>query len=154
MVKWEHTFEGNVVSDIMFSFEKLRVYQHARAFRKRIYKLSRLLPKVEFRLRIQMCDAARSLTNNIAEGHGRFTYTDRKRFFVDARASLQETVDDIILCDDEGYAKPEHLRDLKMDALSLLKEINGYMKYLKIKDSAKRDAVTKKASIVESHLTT
>lgn len=116
-----------------FAFEKLELYQHARAFRIRIYKLAKLLPKDEYRLKVQMRDAARSLTNNIAEGHGRYTYADRKRFIVDARGSLQELVDDVNLCRDEQYAKPEHLDDLKADALSLLKKINGYMKYLRLK---------------------
>src|SRR5690242_2185483 len=108
------------MTEPVFSFEKLRVYQHARAFRVRIYKLSRLLPKDEFKLKIQMRDAARSLSNNVAEGHGRYTYNDRKRFLTDARASLQELVDDVNLCNDEQYAKREHLLDLKNDALVLL----------------------------------
>src|SRR3954464_1631771 len=105
------------MSETEFEFEKLQLYQEARAFRKRIYKLSRLLPKVEFKLAIQMRDAARSLTNCIAEGHGRFSFKDRKRFMVDARGSLQELVDDINLCIDENYAKLEHLEDLKLNAL-------------------------------------
>lgn len=122
--------------ETMFSFEKLDTYQQACAFRTRIYKLSKLLPKDEFKLKIQMRDAARSLTNNIAEGHGRFTFTDRKRFFVDARASLQELVDDINLCAEQSYAKTEHLQDLKANALTVLRQINGYMKYLRMKNSA------------------
>ena len=121
------------MTEPLFSFEKLQIYQHARSFRVRIYKLSALLPKEEFKLKIQMRDAARSLTNNIAEGHGRFSYKDRKHFMVEARGSLQELVDDINPCEDENYAKPSHLQDLKLDALNLLKELNGYMKYLQIK---------------------
>jgi four helix bundle protein len=123
------------VSEILFSFEKLDAYQDARAFRTRIYKLSRLLPKDEFKLKIQMRDASRSLTNCVAEGHGRFNFRDRKRFFVDARGSLQELVDDINLCRDENYAKPEHLLDLKMHAVRVAKRINGFMRYLKTKNS-------------------
>jgi four helix bundle protein len=119
------------VSESPFAFENLEVYKDARAFRNRIYKLARLLPAIELKLKVQMWDAARSLTNNIAEGHGRYTYKDRKHFFTDACASLQELVDDINLCMDEGYAKPEHLEDLRADALRLLKKINGYMKYLR-----------------------
>ena len=126
-----------------FTFEKLELYQHARAFRKRIYKLSGLLPTDERKLKIQMRDAARSLTNCIAEGHGRFTFKDRRRFMVDARGSLQELADDINLCCDENYAKPEHLSDLKGDGLTLLKRINGYMKYLKTKQE---ELKTKKPS--------
>lgn len=124
------------VSEPLFSFEKLDAYQHACAFRVRIYKLSRLLPKDEFKLKIQMRDAVRSLTNNIAEGHGRYNFKDRKRFLVDSRGSLQELVDDVNLCIEQGYAKSEHLYDLKLDACELLKKINGYIKYLRQKENA------------------
>jgi four helix bundle protein len=114
----------------LFTFEKLKVYQDARSFRIRIYKLAALFPKFEYLLKGQMRDAARSLTNNIAEGHGRYTFKDRKRFVTDSRASLQELVDDINLCNDEAYSKPQHLYDLKLDGLNLLKQINGYARFL------------------------
>ncbi len=53
----------------IYSFEKLDVYNLARKYRKKIYKLSRKLPKIEqYNLTSQMCRAAVSLTNNIAEG--------------------------------------------------------------------------------------
>ena len=124
------------MSEILFFFEKLQLYQHARAFRIRIYKLARLLPKDEYKLKVQMRDAARSLTNNIAEGHGRYTFKDRKRFMTDSRGSLQELADDINLCEDENYPKPEHLADLKMDARNLLIELSAYTKYLREQDAA------------------
>ena len=113
-----------------FEFEKLVVYQEARAFRSRIYKLSRLLPRWEFKLRAQMCDAGRSLTNCISEGHGRYTFKDRIHFCRESRGSLLELIDDISICDGEAYAKHEHLGDLRSDAAKLLKRLNGYIKYL------------------------
>lgn len=122
------------MSEPLFSFEKLDVYQHACAFRIRIYKLSGLLLREEFKLKIQMRHAVRSLTNNIAEGHGRFNYKDRRRFLVDARGSLQELVDDVNLCMEQQYAKSEHLYDLKLDGSGLLKKINGYIRYLRQKE--------------------
>ncbi|HUO10722.1 MAG TPA: four helix bundle protein [Phycisphaerae bacterium] len=128
----------------LFTFEKLQVYQNARSFRIRIYKLARLLPKAEYKLKIQMWDAARSLTNNVAEGHGRYTFKDRKRFITDARASLQELVDDINLRRDESYAKPEHLCDLKMDGFALLKQLNGYSRFFEKEHNARKKKTTPK----------
>jgi four helix bundle protein len=122
-----------IATVIEFSFEKLQVYQEARAFRRRIYKLSRLLPRDEYKLKIQMRDAARSLTNCISEGHGRFTFKDRTHYFHESRGSLQELVDDISICNDECYAKAEHLETLRVDAAALLKRINGYLRFLKNK---------------------
>ena len=115
---------------IVFEFEKLKLYQEARAFRMRVYKLAKLLPREEFKLRAQMRDAARSLTNCIAEGHGRYTYPDRIHFSRMARGSLCELVDDVNLCKDEEYAKAEHLETLREDAAALLKRTNGYLSYL------------------------
>lgn len=100
-----------------------------------------------------MRDAARSLTNNIAEGHGRYTFKERTRFCRDARGSLQELLDDVNLCVDEKYAKTEHLETLRVDAAQLLKLINGYNAYLKkcALNQDKRKAI--KAKLLLSQLT-
>jgi four helix bundle protein len=119
-----------IIQPVQFEFEKLDVYQAARAFRGRIYKLTKLLPKSEQKLYTQMREAGRSLTNCIAEGHGRYTFKDRTHFCRQSRGSLCELVDDISICDEEGFAKHAHLEDLRWDAAQLLKSLNGYIKYL------------------------
>ena len=55
------------------TFEDLEVYKAARAFRKVMYAVDRRLPGLEkYELGSQIRRAAVSLTNNMAEGHGRF----------------------------------------------------------------------------------
>ena len=131
---------------VEFVFEQLTVYQNAKAFRCRIYKLAKLLPKEEYKLKAQMRDAARSLTNCIAEGLGRYSFKDRRRFLRDSRGSLQELIDDIDICKTEAYAKPEHLETLRDDAAVVLKLLNGYARYLK-----EQDEKTQKHPRVHSH---
>ena len=123
----------------LFDFEKLECYQAARGFKLRIYKLANLLPPDEkYRLRYQMRDAARSMTNCIAEGHGRYTFKDRTHFFHEARGSLQELVDDMNDCQDNSYAKAAHLENLREDAHRVRQLIDGYIRYLRKNAEAKR----------------
>ena len=63
------------------TFEDLETYQIAREFRKVMYRVNRRLPSFEkFELGSQIRRAAVSLTNNIAEGHGRFHYLEQIKF--------------------------------------------------------------------------
>lgn len=115
-------------------FEDLKVYQEARNFRKRIYKLAKLLPPEEkYALAPQMQRAAISLTNNIAEGYGRYNRGETIRFCGISRGSLMELFDDINICLDEEYAKPPHLQDLRATGKIVLRLLNGFIKYLRQK---------------------
>jgi len=63
------------------TFEALETYQTAREFRKAMYRVAKRLPEEEkFALASQIRRAAVSLTNNIAEGHGRFHYLEQIKF--------------------------------------------------------------------------
>ena len=77
------------------TFEDLKVYQIAREFRKAMYRVARRLPDVE-RFGLASRRAAVSLTNNIAEGHGRYHYLDQIKFTLQARGSLEELIDGYI----------------------------------------------------------
>ena len=80
------------------TFEDLQVYEAGREFRKRIYGLVKQMPpKEEYNLAIQMRRAALSLTNNIAEGHGRYHYQENMQFLRQSRGSLEEIIDDLNL---------------------------------------------------------
>src|SRR5918996_3038262 len=86
------------------TFEDLEVYQIAREFRKAMYRVARRLPEEEkYALASQVRRAAVSLTNNIAEGHGRFHYLEQIKFMLQARGSLEELLDDLNVCEDEEY---------------------------------------------------
>jgi four helix bundle protein len=114
------------------TFEDLEVYKVAREFRKKMYAVTRQLPGFErFELASQIRRAAVSLTNNIAEGHGRYHFADQVRFFLGSRGSLQELVDDLNVCADEEYLKADAVEALKADGRQCLGLINGYLRYLR-----------------------
>ena len=114
------------------SFEELEVYKAAREFRKKIYKLVKELPAEEkYNLGGQMRRAAVSLTNNIAEGHGRYFFQENIQFCRISRGSLMELIDDLNTCIDEEYFPRDYLEELKEEGYRINKMINGYIAYLK-----------------------
>lgn len=126
------------------TFEDLEIYKSAREYRKKIYSLAKQLPEFEkYNLADQMRRAAVSLTNGIAEGHGRFHYQENIRFLRQSRGSLEELIDDINTCIDEEYAELSRLDNLKKEGYELLKKLNGYIKHLR---SCKQAAVNNHCS--------
>src|SRR5438270_8039216 len=114
------------------TFEDLEVYQAAREFRKAMYRVATRLP-VEEKLALagQIRRAAVSLTNNIAEGRGRFHFLDQIEFTLQARGSLEELLDDLNVCIDESYCPLEEIEKLKSEGWRVHQIINGYIRFLR-----------------------
>ncbi len=122
------------------TFEDLEVCKAAREFRKAMYAVSRRLPDFErYELGRQIRRASVSLTNNMAEGHGRFHYHDEIRFFLHSRGSLEELVDDLNVCFDENYLSSDEVAKLKEQPRGVLNLVNGYLHYLRGRSSVVRE---------------
>ncbi|MEO8440505.1 MAG: four helix bundle protein [Spartobacteria bacterium] len=120
------------------TFEDIEVYQVAREFRKAMYGVDRQRPEIEkFGLASQMRRAAVSLTNNIAEGHGRFYFPDRIKFTLQARGSLEELVDDVNVCAEEKYLPVDEVGSLKQQGWRVRQLIDGYIRYLRAQTNSK-----------------
>lgn len=118
--------------DTFKTFENLEVYQTAREFRKEMYAVSRKLPDHEkFGLVSQIQRAAVSLTNNIAEGHGRYHYLDQIKFMLQARGSLEELIDDLNVCVDEKYLPVNEVEKLKQHGWRISQLLGGYIRFLR-----------------------
>jgi four helix bundle protein len=114
------------------TFEDLDVYKKARELRKRMYAAARKLPDFEkYELGRQIRRAAVSLTNNIAEGHGRYHYLDEIKFQLQSRGSLAELLDDLNVCQDEDYLPTTEIVELKERAKEVQRLINGYIRFLR-----------------------
>ncbi|CAB1056057.1 hypothetical protein D1BOALGB6SA_791 [Olavius sp. associated proteobacterium Delta 1] len=113
------------------TFEDLQCWQACREVRLFIIDIVKSYPKEEkFSIVDNMKRAARSTTQNIAEGFGRFHYRENMQFCRISRGSLFELIDDLITSKDEGFISHEnyqHGRDKISNALALL---NGYISYL------------------------
>jgi four helix bundle protein len=125
------------------TFEDLEAYQVAREFRKAMYRVAKRLPEEEkFGLASQVRRAAVSLTNNIAEGHGRFHFLEQIKFMLQARGSLEELLDDLNVCEDEEYLALTEIEKLKQEGWRVHKLINGYIRFL-------RTRITERSSRVQ-----
>ena len=120
------------MEDGRFKLDDFELYRIAREFRKKVYCLLRLLPPEEkYCLNSQMRRSAVSVSNNIAEGHGRWHYLENIRFCRIARGSVDELIDDLNTCQDEKYGDQRFITELKNEAYDLIRRINGYIVYLK-----------------------
>lgn len=119
-------------------FKDLECYIQARLLR--IYVSVKKFPPTEkFLLTSQVVDSSRSITRNIAEGYGRFTFTDTRNFFIIARGSVTETIEHFITAFDEKYITKEELTIGVEKCELVFKLINGYISYLdKLKKSTKQ----------------
>ncbi len=115
---------------------ELEIWKEGRVVRNEISALVKLFPKKEeYRLEDQIIRSSRSVTANIAEGHGRYHYQENIQYCRMARGSLQETFDHLTVALDEGYITRNDLGKLNEKIEILMKKINGYINYLKKRKS-------------------
>ncbi|MBO9564804.1 MAG: four helix bundle protein [Niastella sp.] len=114
-------------------FYDLPVYKICRTFRKRISDIVRqkFPGNEEYRLKGQVLNASRSVTANLAEGFGRFHHQENIQFCRQARGSLTETMDHMIVAFDDGFISEEVLKEINNEYKACLRDLNGYIKYLK-----------------------
>jgi four helix bundle protein len=133
------------------TFEDLEVYRTAREFRKAMYAVTRKLPAHEkFELASQIRRAAVSLTNNIAEGHGRYHFLDQIKFQLQARGSLVELMDDLNICSDENYLPSAEIIALKKLSTEVHQLINGYIRYLRERKTGADLALHESSAVSET----
>ena len=114
------------------SFTDLEVWKKARELKVEISRLVKSFPNEErYRLGDQMTRCARSITANIAEGHGRFTYKDQLQFCIIARGSLSELWNHLIDAYDEHYISREILSAFKVRYNTVSSLLNGYISHLR-----------------------
>ena len=87
----------------------------------------------KYRLTDQILRSSRSISDNIAEGHGRYHYQDNVRFCIIARGSLSETLNHMITALDENFVENEVFQSFQREHDQCLKLLNGYILFIKKK---------------------
>ncbi len=97
----------------------------------KIYTITRSFPKQElYGLTSQMRRSAASVPTNIAEGCGRDSIPELKRFLVIASGSLAELHYQLILCHDLEYLPDSNFEELTNEAIQIKKMIFTYLEKL------------------------
>ena len=110
-------------------FTDLQVWQLARELRNHIYNLSRKFPPEErYGLVQQIRKAASSITANIAEGFGRYSFQENIQFCRQSRGSAYEVRDHLITAADQGYIAQTARESVDLLAQRVIQTLNGYIR--------------------------
>ncbi len=113
---------------IIQGFQDLIVWQKSLDLAEEIYKLTGIEPfATDYGLCNQIRKAAVSIMSNIAEGHGRFSSQDYRRFLAIANGSVNEVRAQLMLAERLGYVGNETTQRL----MSLSFEITKMVKVLR-----------------------
>ena len=113
------------------SFEDLECWKFGRSVNLEIIKLTKSFPKEEtYGLTQHIKKSARSITDNIAEGYGRFHYQENIQFCRISRGSAYEAANQLIEAKDEGYITDKELIETREVIEEFLRLLNGYINYL------------------------
>lgn len=122
---------------IVYSFEKLKVWQEAKQLVVDIYNLLDSFPKFE---KYALCDQIRraivSVPSNIAEGSGRFSNKEQNHYLEIAYGSLMETYNQLLIAIDLSYITKSSVNAIKPRIDAIAKMLNG-LRQSKLKSSTK-----------------
>lgn len=127
---------SNQMSEIrklnMKDFRELQVWHKAHKLVLEIYKVSSKFPKEEiYGLSSQIRRAAASIPTNIAEGCGRVSNKDLKRFLNIAMGSASEVEYQVVLAKDLGYIDSETHSSLNIAIQEIKKMLSSYIVKIK-----------------------
>lgn len=120
------------------SFTEMPVWQKAHRLVLDIYKLTASFPREEaYGLTSQVRSSALSISGNIAEAYGRFHYLDKNKFYLNARGSLEETKNYLIISHDLEYTEAQAFQTMMDEISDINEELNTLIKTLRIRNQQK-----------------
>ena len=115
----------------MNSYEELKVWQRSHAFLLEVYRKSQGFPREErFGLTAQLRKSALSVPSNLAEGCGRSTTQDFRRFVDYAAGSSKELAYQLRVALDLNYLSPEEHATLQDEITQIQRMLHGLRKHL------------------------
>lgn len=122
----------------MKNFRSLKVWGKAHALTLIIYKSTAQFPKHElYSLTNQIQRAAVSVPANIAEGCGKDSDAELKRYFSIAMGSASELEYLLLLAHELGYLQVDNYQTLQNDLVETRKMLNSFIQTLKANQHAR-----------------
>jgi four helix bundle protein len=116
----------------MKDFRSLKVWNRAHALTMTIYQLTREFPKQEmYGLTSQIQRAAVSIPANIAEGCGKDSDAELKRYCLIAMGSSSELEYLLLLAHDLGYIQTNAYQSTSTELVETRKMLNAFIQKLK-----------------------
>jgi four helix bundle protein len=121
-------------------FEDLECWKEARKLVRMVYAAVNTRPafQKDFRLNGQITGAAISVMNNIAEGWASQSNAEFIRFLTYSRRSGAETQNCCYVALDQTYISDKQFHEIYDQALTVIRIIDGLLRYLRANRSQKR----------------
>ncbi len=116
----------------MRTFEDVDAWKSAKELRNRISVIVKEFPTHErFELISQLKRTSRQVGNHIAEGYGKLQYQENINACKQARGSLFETLDHMLIAHDEGYVNDRVMKDFREQWAECVRLLNAYIAYIR-----------------------
>ena len=119
----------------MRNFQELSIWQRSHLLTLKIYSVTKNFPKDEmFSIISQRRRSSSSIPTNIAEGCGRNSNREMKRFLIIATGSSSELEYQLILSRDLKYLSETIYKELQNELIEIRKMIYAFIKNLLLAD--------------------
>lgn len=116
---------------VMKNFKELRIWQRSHQLVLNVYLITKSFLKEEvYGLTSQIRRSCASIPTNIAEGCGRNSDAELKRFLTIAMGSASELEYQLILSNDLGYIQTDNYEKLSNELIEIRKMLNTFIQKL------------------------
>ncbi len=108
------------------SYKEMEIYKRSYKIALRLHEITKFFPEAEkYDLTSQIRRASKSIPTNIAEGYGRQSKEELKRFLIIILGSCNEKQVHLEFCKDLGYIKEEEYNKLSKELDEIGRMINS-----------------------------
>jgi four helix bundle protein len=111
--------------------ENLEIYQLAERLEIYIFRITKIFPRNAYREIRQLRNSSSAVSDNIAEGYGRYTFKDKIHRMHIARGEAEESKRGIIRAHKKGFLPEKNADFISNKYTELIKLINGYIRFLR-----------------------